>query len=704
MNIRRRRGAARPGSVFVLLMLLAMLGAVAGSRGENASDSGPPGTDAGRRAAAEPLVIRADTVLDPSRRYGPIVVAASDITIDGRGAWLVGDSEAAPNQRRGTAISAEGVSGVTLRNLRAKGWETGLRIVDAERWRVENCDFSDNFHDPEFGWGENGRRGGIVLQRVRRSVLRGNRANRVWDACVLVESDDNVIEENDFSRASNTCLKLWTSCRNRVAKNNLSYGLRVAPGEVHARDSTSVLLESGSNDNLFADNDCTHGGDGIFIRVLNGWVSSGNRFERNDCSYANNNGFEAWSPRNTYIGNRANYCSYGFWLGASDQTVLLGNEASFNGLPEGFHNSPHLPDAGHAGIVFMFGPSSHTICRGNRCVGNHGAGIALVGDEETAGRRFKAFHWIIEQNILRDNRWGIYARQADWVRVAANEFSGNTAGDLSVDDTVTRLIRPADRPAITRPPTARLAGPALGQVGAVLRFDASTSSDPAGLPLGFGWDLGDGTTAAAPAVEHVFRAPGFYRLGLTVDNGLLADLAWRDLYVVEPGECPATEGGSAEWTVAEDDSKATARDDADVRLWGRTSAHVLVAPYGGGRASLLWPATKRAALPLAGKRRLTFWLKAINENVPAWQGPQPVVTLYQSDQRRVVLTPKDDLMSSPADNEQREGWRYFDIPLAGDERWTREGEAIERVEWLTLGFDSWGAPPLRFWIDVLAFR
>ena len=105
--------------------------------------------------------------------------------------------------------------------------------------------------------------------------------------------------------------------------------------------------------------------------------------EGNDCSYANNNGFEAWSPRNVYRHNKANHCSYGFWLGASDQTVLDGNEASYNGDPRGFHNSPHLPGGGHAGIVFMFGPSSHTIARNNTCVENNGAGIAVIGDIES---------------------------------------------------------------------------------------------------------------------------------------------------------------------------------------------------------------------------------------------------------------------------------------------------------------------------------
>ena len=43
-------------------------------------------------------------------------------------------------------------------------------------------------------------------------------------------------------------------------------------------------------------------------------------------------------------------------------------------------------------------------------------------------------------------------------------------------------------------------------------------------------------------VEHVFRTPGFHRLGLTVTNGALSDLAWRDLYVVDDAKELATEG------------------------------------------------------------------------------------------------------------------------------------------------------------------
>ena len=399
--------------------------------------------------------------LDPKTTYGAIVVTASDLVIDGQGVWLIGDAVGPAKGFKGTAITVAGQSNVTLKNINAKGWETALRMTDADGCTIENCDFSNNFHEPDFGWGENGRRGGIVLDRVHKSTVRKNKANNVWDACVLVDSHDNVVEDNDFSHASNTCLKLWTASRNTIRRNVLSHGIRILPGEVHARDSTSVLIESGSNDNQFIENDCTHGGDGIFVRVLNGWCSTGNLFEKNDCSFANNNGFECWAPRNVFVRNTANHCSYGFWLGGSDQTRLIENEASFNGLSTGHHNSPHLPGDGHAGIVFMFGPSSHTVARGNVCRGNNGAGIAVIGDLESQGRRWRAFHWIIEANTLNENRWGIYFKYADWLILSGNDYGNNKATNVLLDGYVTRF---SER---SRPLAAEAELPRLSVVGPI---------------------------------------------------------------------------------------------------------------------------------------------------------------------------------------------------------------------------------------------
>src|SRR5262249_14505406 len=138
-------------------------------------------------------------------------------------------------------------TGVTIKNVRVKGFATGLLLRQATAASVTDCDFSDNYHNPKHGWGELPARGGILLNQVRHSVIRQTHANRVWDALNMTDSDDNLVEDNDFSECSNTCAKLWKSSRNKFLRNNLSYGIRIdrAAGEVHARDSTCVLIETG---------------------------------------------------------------------------------------------------------------------------------------------------------------------------------------------------------------------------------------------------------------------------------------------------------------------------------------------------------------------------------------------------------------------------------------------------------------------------
>lgn len=670
------------------------------------------------------LEVTDDIELDPKIQYGAIVIRRSGIRINGNGALLEGPGMregVAAKTYQGTAILGEGVSDVTLRNVTARGWETGLVVRDAAGWLIEGCDFSDNFHDPEFGWGENGRRGGIVLERVSGSVLLRNRANRVWDACVLVNSSDNLLEGNDFSRCSNTCLKLWTACGNTIRDNTLSYGIRIAPGEVHARDSTCVLMESGSNDNSLIRNDCTHGGDGIFVRVLNGWCSTGNHFEKNDCSYANNNGVECWAQSNTFIGNRANHCSYGFWMGGSDKSRLINNEASFNGLPDGQHNSPHLPDHGHAGIVFMFGPSSHTVVRGNVCEGNHGAGIALIGDLESAGRKWKAWHWILDSNVLRKNRWGIYAKHAEWLVFAGNRYEGNVVAAKLMDGDVTRIEDRdgnADGGLQTGVPVvglrAILNGPEAVRVGEAAEWNVDASSGGTEQPLTFRWDLQDGQERTGASLRHRFERPGFYRIGLNVSNGHSTEPLWRDVYVVSEGELSGTEQRADGWTLtdfherqrsSEQRSRMTLRLDETEKLVGRNSVRAEINPYAGFRVAMTWTAKEPELLETAGRRSLCFWLKSINEDVTGWQGG-PFIVLRGAAGELCYLEPAKgrDLMRELEHNEARDGWRLFEIPLAGDERWTRDGDIPRTVTAISLCFDSWGAPPLRLWVDGMGLR
>lgn len=684
-------------------------------------------------AIEEVLEVTSSITLDPQKTYGRIVVKASHIAINGNGAWLVGNSDLKSKQSTftGTGITLDGVTNVTIRNLNARGWETGLHAKNCNSLTIEECNFSNNFHDPDFGWGENGRRGGIVFEQVDDSRITHCRANQVWDACVLVDSDNNTIRDNDFSFTSNTCLKLWTSCRNVVDRNNLSHGIRISPGEVHARDSTCVLIESGSNHNNFLDNDCTFGGDGIFIRVLNGWCSTDNTFTSNDCSWANNNAIECWAPRNTFIRNKANHSSYGFWMGGSDQTRLIGNEASYNGLAGGQHNSPHLPESGHAGIVFMFGSASHIVARDNICRGNNGAGIALIGDLAKESPKWKAYHWLLERNVLESNRWGIYAKNADWIVATKNEFRDQSVKDVQLDGNVSRWKETdATAAASTVSPApleetntsrfqVQIEGPRslrIGETGTWAAKIVPGVAEKSGS-FQFEWDADLGMATGElrqSTMTQAWTTPGLHRIGVNVTTETGLEIASQDVYVTRDVEELGTEQAPELWHISDFQDRRRSQQQASIArftsdeeqyLVGRSSLHARIEPYAGFRVALTCESPGNAKWGTTGKNRLSFWLKSINSDVTGWQGG-PFIVLHGADGTEVHIEPQmgRDFMRDMSDSEVREGWRLMEVPLSTTDTWKVDGMVPEDLQAISIAFDSWGAPPLDIWLDGLALE
>lgn len=633
------------------------------------------------------LTITHDTTLRPiDVLHTRIIIKASHITLDGQDLELVGPGVAGnleSFEKAGPAILVEGCTNVTIKNVRARGFESGLVMRDCKAPVVERCDFSSNYTNPDFGWGELPSRGGIILSNVSLGVFRKNKANRVWDALSLKECNDNLFLDNDFSVTTNTCAKLDRSSRNKFFTNDLSYGIRIdrQKGEVHARDSTSVLIESGSNDNYFYQNTIRHGGDGLFIRPLNKWVSRGNVFVENDTSYANNNCIESWSPGNTYIRNIANHGSYGFWLGGSDETTLIGNIACYNGLAEGYHNAPE-PVFGHGGIVIVGASSSHTLIEGNRSEHNNGGGIVYRGAKDG---NWRTEHWVVQQNQLADNKFPVWGKFGDWITVG-----GNTPKTVDITDSTQVKVT---EPIALRAPIARFVGPKRATQGQEVVFDASGSKSYEG-DLTYEWVI-SGKSYTGSQVRVKFEKPGFVRVGLNVTAGGLTDIAYQNVLVVDKSvEEIGTEGSAALW---KGDNGYVFVDD-DQAIVGATSLRMTPSKYEGNYAT----ATLTGSWNWTGKTKLVFWLKFQNPNVGAFQNAGPVITL-RSEAGSLTLQPaKDNLFENLPYSEARETWMRVEIPLAGDTKWSMKSEGkpdLKHLKSLSFALDSWGIDPFNIWLD-----
>lgn len=640
-----------------------------------------------------------------------ITVAADAVTIDGNGAVLRGSGISGdPGSFLGTAITIENCSRVTVKGIHARGFTVGLRIAGAHSCSIVDCDFSENYDDPEAEWTDGPSYGGILLDRVHGSRIANTRARHNWNGLHLRNSNGNTIEHNDISNCSNACLKLWAASRNVIRDNDYSYGIRQRhPGcKEHACDSAGALLETGSNDNRILSNDFTHGGDGVFIRSLNGVVSSGNYFEGNDASFANNNAWECWSPGNTFVNNKGNNSSYGFWLGNSDRTVMSGNEASYNGLEKA--NAPE--SFGNAGVAFVNGSGSHIVFEENHIHHNTSVGLALGYLDD-----YPSYHWVIQKNRIHDNAtFGVYMDNVQWVDMAANDITNNGSGSIWVEDGKVHDLFQRRAPTGEPGPTLKsIASPETAIVGQAVTFDATGSVDPGRqrARLAYRWDFGDGTIASKRKQTHRYREPGFYRVGVTAHNGKLADLAGFDIYVVDPEEEIGTEGdAAANWSVTTEDGLGRVVRDGSHVLLGNHSVRLDATAR---TAALRYSVPRPGEWELDNASALVVWVGFEHETRDGFEDNGPTVRLV-GDSWSIEYRPDNNHLGHPSaespwrHSEARYGWRRLEIPLmdgdpADSKQWRRHGPDIVDVaaaRALEIEVRSRGGT-YQLWLDGLMF-
>ena len=292
--------------------------------------------------------------IDDANDNGIVHVQGDGLTLDFTGVTIAGADEKTPaDEYKGWGIVARGAKNLTIKGLTIRGVKVGMHLKDCDGLTVTGCDVSSNWrqHLKSTPRGEDGadwlfghdndqnewfRYGaGIYIESSKGVTVSNCRARRGQNGLCLSRVDDSFIFDNDLSFLSGWGLAMWRSSRNDVSNNKFDWCMRGFSYKVYHRgqDSTGILIYEQCNDNVFAYNSATHGGDGFFLYAGNETLQrtgtggcNRNLLYRNDFSHAAANGIEAtFSDGNQFIENRLDECDHGVWGGYSYNTVIVGN-------------------------------------------------------------------------------------------------------------------------------------------------------------------------------------------------------------------------------------------------------------------------------------------------------------------------------------------------------------------------------------------
>ncbi len=367
------------------------------------------------------IVIPAGTILSDANTNGVIQIAADNLIVEfAPGSELRGAAPGTDGDAlRGIGIRIEGHRGVTLKGARVRGFFNGLVASHADGLVVEGGDFSDNYrqrlrstpqaedgadwlfphNNDEVKWRDQ-HGGAVCVEQSSQITLRNLTVRRGQNGIILDRVDHSRIYDNDASFLSGWGLALWRSSRNIITRNAFDFCVRGHSEGIYNRgqDSAGILCFEQCNENVFAENSATHGGDCFFgfagrEALGEGWMErertrlrretgqqevdaliqvpedvvrdfsargcNRNLLIGNDLSYSPAHGIEmTFSEGNVFAKNRlVENAICGVWGGYSSDTLIAGNEFTGNGglaygLERGAINMEHASNNRILGNTF----------------------------------------------------------------------------------------------------------------------------------------------------------------------------------------------------------------------------------------------------------------------------------------------------------------------------------------------------------------
>ncbi len=237
------------------------------------------------RGQGELRVRIAAEMLEDADNNGVVQITEDNLVLDfGRWRFSGAASATLPNAYRGIGIRVTGRN-VTIRNAVVRGFRCGLYASRADGLTLEDCDFSDNYHQrlgsttqAEDGadwlfphhndaneW-LNNYASAVYIEDCKDVTVRRCRVTGGQNALCLDRVESSKVYDNDFSFNSGWGIALWRSSRNVITRNALDFCIRGYSHGVYNRgqDSAGLLMFEQNGENVIAENSATHGGDGLF--------------------------------------------------------------------------------------------------------------------------------------------------------------------------------------------------------------------------------------------------------------------------------------------------------------------------------------------------------------------------------------------------------------------------------------------------------
>jgi parallel beta-helix repeat protein len=304
------------------------------------------------------MLITRDAKLAPGVYYLPngIDIVEDHVTLDGNGALIIG------KDFNGRGVRATQRNGITIMNLRVERYYHGIwvnasanvHILNNHITRTHELPSPDTFLDV---WlpREEAYGGGIFLSGVIDSFVFDNDVQHQQSGLMLYGCNRVEIARNNASFNSGYGILLFESSENIVEDNIADFCCRVYASNPdsdrydNGADAAALVIMCNSSKNVVRKNRLRSSGDGVFLGGFHKdqikVPCNDNLFELNDGSFSPNIAFEAtFSQRNVFRNNKADNCTYGFWLGWSSETTVEGNSIKGNrsagvAIEHGHHNT-----------------------------------------------------------------------------------------------------------------------------------------------------------------------------------------------------------------------------------------------------------------------------------------------------------------------------------------------------------------------------